>query len=344
LNANKTSGAGSAEPNGHISPDASDAPARPFLKTYQLAFLLAAGTDIFFFVSLSTKINRILQAVFWGPVAYLSSYLPERWYESIIGLVVSLLLSLGYLFVLWAGIVWGLRHSSRGFKFALALCALAGWAGTWGLKAYSERIDWTSGGLNPDRPGFKPAVVLLAGTVDGQFSDWEAMNTAKFEIRMRGADYYYADRWVGTFGKNGAWEALMLSLPKFHGEMYRRHFAPGGGMAQEESYEGLLVARRLWRGHEFVGAARADEVSNDGETERFSELKQFGRFQIPERIEFTNSSRREVLRVLRVEFLNQPDTNWFQMMRQKYFENSEESKRLQATNLNEAGWWGERKR
>jgi len=226
--------------------------------------------------------------------------------------------------------------------------------GSWGFKAYGERIDWTSRGLNPDRPGFKPVVVLLAGTFDFSFTESDARppgsmppppGTARFEIRMRGADYYYAKRWRGNPGIYQSFDSLTLSLPDCSGTWdYSRTGSGirGEGGGNPVSDDSLQVGRRLWRGDEFIGAAAADAVSSKGETERFSELKQFGRFQIPERIEFTNSSRREVLHVLRVEFLNQPDTNWFQMIYQKYFDRNGLGGPLWKTNLNEAGWWGER--
>jgi hypothetical protein len=92
-----------------------------------------------------------------------------------------------------------------------------------------------------------------------------------------------------------------------------------------------------------IGAAAPDEVLIRGATERFSKLKQFGPFQIPERIEWMEGDRREVLQVRRVEFLNEPGTNWFLMVKQKYFDHGEESRQLWKTNLNEAGWSGEQK-
>jgi hypothetical protein len=256
------------------------------------------------------------------------------------------------LFVLWLVIVWGFRYTSRGFKLVLALCALAGWASSWGLKAYCERIDWTGRGLNPDRPGFKPAVVLLAGTVDFGFTSPGAgapgnehppSGTARFEIRMRGTDYYYAQRWTGWRWKYGSWEDLQMSLPDFSGIMDHSYVGSGhhgGGTSSDSSNEGLLVARRLWRGEEFVRAAAADEYSLGDAKERFSELKQFGRFRIPKRIEFTERELHEILHVRRVEFLNQPDTNWFWLIKQKYFDRNQSA---WSTNLNEAGWAGERK-
>jgi hypothetical protein len=322
------------------------------LKSYQLAFLLAAGTTLLTFFPTLGKFNKIQNEVFW-PVEYVLSFLPRRWEVFPFGFLLSLLLGLTYLFFLWLLIVRGFRRSSRGFKLALALCVLASFLGSWGLKAHHERIDWTSHGLNPDRPGFKPAVVLLAGTFEFGFTSADAgapgnahppPETARFEIRMRGADYYYAERWVWHPGVYPSWDSLMLSLPHFSGTWDRSRTGSGvrgQGGGNEVSEQSLQVARRLWRGDEFIGAATADEISLEGATERFSDLKQFGSFKIPCVIEFTDADRHEILHVRRVEFLNQPDTNWFLLIRQKYFGNSEDSKRLWMTNLHEAGWTGE---
>jgi hypothetical protein len=335
------------------SPDSTPAPspvprAKPLLKSYQLAFLLASGTAFLFWAS-PGQFMRIAEPLVW-PVYYLVSHLPWGRGDSTLGYVVALALALVYLFGLWLVIVWGWRRSSRGFKLALAGCALASVGCYWGLNAYRERIDWTSRGLNPARPGFKPAVVLLAGTFDYRFTGWETgkpySGTARFEIRMRGADYYYAERWTGHQGKYGSWDALRLSLPDFSGTWNRsysgsgRHGRGGSSAASDET---LLAARRLWNGPEFIGASAADEYSIGRATERFSKLKQHGRFQIPERIEWTEGDRREVLHVRRVEFLHEPSTGWFRMIKQKYFDRGDGSRQFWKTNLNEAGWAGEKK-
>jgi hypothetical protein len=188
-------------------------------------------------------------------------------------------------------------------------------------------------------------VVLLAGTFDYQVTSeltgHFSRGTARFEIRMRGADYYYAERWTGHQRKRGSWDALTLSLPQFSGRWNRSYAGTGhkgrGGSAPS-SDDTLLVARRLWRGDEFIGAAAADEFSLRGATERFSRLKHAGRFHIPQRIEWSDGNRREVLHVRRVELLNEPGTNWFAQIQQKYFGDLEDRARLRGTNLDEAGW------
>ena len=194
-------------------------------------------------------------------------------------------------------------------------------------------------------------VVLLAGTFDYDFTDWEtrALRTgeARFEIRMRGTNYYYAERWIGHQWKYNSWDSLTLSLPDFSGT-WGRSFAGSGhhgrGGSSDASDDSLLVGRRLWRGDEFIGATAADEYSLDHQSERFLKLKQMGRFQIPELIEFYDGVRKEILHVRKVEFLNQPDPDWFCLIQQKYFGHGESSRQLYGTNLHEAGWSGETNR
>ena len=190
--------------------------------------------------------------------------------------------------------------------------------------------------------------MLLAGTFDYQFKGIDTgmkhAGTARFEIRMRGPDYYYAERWTGNLWKYDSWDALTLSLPDFSGTWNRSYSGSGHhgrGGSSGASDDRLLVARRLWRGQEFVGATSPDEFSLRRATERFSNLKQFGRFQIPLQMEWTEDDRREVLHVRRVEFLNEPGTNWFLQIKQKYFDHDEGARQLWKTNLNEAGWSGE---
>jgi hypothetical protein len=321
-------------------------PSEPLLKTYQLAFLLAVGTVLFFWLVRPMRSIRIAEVVMW-PMTYIWFDLMTGRGSSTMMYFVGLVLSLGYLFLLWFGIIWSFRHASKDCKVALGLCALAIAGVWWGLKVYGERVDWTSRGLNPDRPGFEPAVVLLAGTFQYRFTGldtgWRYSGTARFEIRMRGADYYYAERWTGHGWKYGSWDNLTICVPG-RPLMRNRSFSGsghhgGGGGADDR----LLVGRRLWDGDKFIGATMPDEHSVDGATERFSKLKRFGQYDIPMRIEFTKGDRREVLKVRRVEFLNEPGTNWFWLVQQKYFDHSEESQQLWKTNLNEAGWSGERR-
>jgi hypothetical protein len=349
LKANETSG---PEPPNQDAPSAhlEERLGKSRLKSYQLAFVFAAGTTLLSWtLPFAVNFEPVNLAV--KPLAYIFTHAPMRPIDSSFKEFIRLLLCLVYFFGLWFVIIWGFRRSTKEFKIALALCAIIGLGGFKGLKIYEDQIDWTSHGLNPDRPGFKPAVVVLAGTFDYERKRWvngtgtHYSGSGRFEIRMRGSDYYYSDRWTGPSWKYGSWDALELSLPGFYGTQdrsYSKSGHHGGGMSQDSSDE-LLVAQRLWRRSEFVGASVADENSFQEITERFSELKQFGKFQIPERIEFTDreQDRHEVFQIRRVEFLNQPSTNWFLMIKEKYFDHSDRAKQLWMTNLNEVGWSGE---
>ena len=336
------------EPTTAQPPEAPPPARRRLLKSYQLAFLLAVATLVLLLIYPTRGSIRLAEWVFW-PLIALAPRLPVPLGNHSFQVVTMLVLGLAYLFGLWFLIVWGLRRSSRGFKLALAVYAGACIGTWWGLKAYRERMDWTERGLNPALPGLKPSVVLLAGTFDYQFTGmdtgWHYTGSARFEIRMRGADYYYAERWTGSYWKYNSWDNLKLLTPEAGWNCTRSysgsgHHGRGGGMSGNE----LLVARRLWRGNEFVGATAPDEVRAGQASERFAELKTYGRFKIPMRMEFTEGDTREVLHVRRVEFLSRPSTNWFHAINEKYFGSFSSRTNLWRTNLNEAGWSGQQSR
>ena len=346
MTAKEPSGSESPSPQNSNGDNGSSAAPTTRLKSYQVTFILTISTVFLIWTGDLVGLIRFAEPLLM-PLGYLQSLLPGSRSNSTMGFILLWVLGLAYLFGLWFLVVWGWRSFSRGFKVAMAICALASIGCSWGLKAYREQADWSSRGFNPDRSGFNPPVVLLAGTFDYQHKGWETgslyTGTARFEIRMRGADYYYAERWTGHQRKYGSWKTLTLSMPDFSGTWNRRYSAygtKGGGTSSESSDSSLLIARRLWQGQEFVGAISEDEFSLNGTTEHFFDLKQHGRFKIPERIKWTSEYRRETLHIRRVEFLNEPNPDWFVLIKQKYFGRGDESRQLWKTNLNEAGWSG----
>jgi energy-coupling factor transporter transmembrane protein EcfT len=326
---------------------------KPRLKTAKWAFLLAVVSLFLLLMFPGGWYYRMTIYLFQVPLHYVKS-LPwcdsSIWASMIVGTATFLACSFGCWFV----VLWGWLHSSRGFKMVFGGCAVASLLCFWGLKAYKERIDWTSYGLNPDLPGFKPTVVVLAGTFVYRFKDDENeyvhSGTARFEIRMRGAEYYYAERWHGYPSKNGSWDALYLGLPEFYGVRNSsrtgsgRHGGGWSSPASPDEEKRLLVARRLWRGQEFIGAKSSDDYTLGHAKERFSELRQFGRFQIPMHIEWSEGGGWESFRVRRVEFLPGPDTNWFEMIGQKYFTERRTLPIVTSKTYDEAGWAGIRSR
>ena len=334
------------EPTTARPPEAPPPVRRRLLKSYQLAFLLAVATLFLLFLYPTRGLSRYAEWLFW-PLIALAPRLPVPRGNHSFQVFTMLVLGLAYVFGVWFLIIWGLRRSSWGFKLALAVYAVACIGTWWGLKAYREPVDWTERGLNPALPGLKPPVVLLAGTFDYQFTGmdtgWHYTGRARFEIRMRGTDYYYAERWTGSHWKYNSWDNLTLLTPDAGWNWTRSyagsgHHGRGGGISGDE----LLVARRLWRGNVFFGATAPDEVRAGQASESFAELKTYGRFKIPMRIEFAERDRREVLHVRRVEFLSQPSTNWFHAIKEKYCGSFSGRTNLWRTNLNEAGWSGQR--
>jgi hypothetical protein len=316
------------------------------LGTGFVVLLLAAGTVLLILGLPGWEIASPLSHFFGVSVGIALHFLfaSDR---SVGGLIFGMVALVVQPFAFWYAVVWGMRCGSRGFKWALLFCvaAIAAWA--WGFDAYRDRPDWTSRGLNPERPGFAPPVVLLAGTYESRISP-NPSGSGRFEFRMRGSDFHYAERWTGHRGRCGSSDILSLSVPEF--SKTKAEYFPCHWMVvyrfkkrpADELYP--AIGRSLWCGEEFVGADGRTEFSMGKIDVRFSELKQFGRFQIPMRMEWSNAGRGEILHVRRVEFLTEPGTNWFHTIRRKHFESSATALRGAGTDLNEAGWNGEIRR
>jgi hypothetical protein len=86
-----------------------------------------------------------------------------------------------------------------------------------------------------------------------------------------------------------------------------------------------LVAQDLWGDLGFVGATDENQTMKDlwKSTETFQSLEQRGKFKIPGKILLTNNhdgrEQTSVYIVKRIEFRNEPTTDWFAQMKQKYF-------------------------
>jgi hypothetical protein len=191
-------------------------------------------------------------------------------------------------------------------------------------------VDWSEHGIDPNSPNFKPEVLFLAGKVES------SGRTYYFEITMRGRDQYFRRTWIGREGKLGAGWGVELILGEFSGHYgfgYRRGSAGGGGGSN--NFSGvpadeipLCVAQDLWDSTGFVGAAEENQTLKDkwGHTEVFQKLEQRGKFKIPRKISFTTNhgtlyggEQTSVYIVKRIEFRNEPTTDWFEQMKQKYF-------------------------
>ncbi len=204
---------------------------------------------------------------------------------------------------------------------------------------YEKRssLDWTARGLNPDRPGFKPQVVILSGTFTYKANDSPdnlvRSGEAFFEIRMRGSDYYYCRKWNHAESGVGSWFDVELAIPGFasHWGLSRGRFGTrGGGGSWYGAPEDLMPARRLWNGTNLIGAItnylEVEDVRR-GAKEEFQKLKQIGSWQIPRRILFSRNTRREeIYTIKKVEFWNRPATNWYWDVKAKYFDTSSQQR------------------
>jgi hypothetical protein len=317
--------------------------ARPFqLKPRFFALGLAALTVFLPFLVIR-RLETLVLHFFW-PLQWLAEHLIPQTFQPSGGWWILCGITIGffYAYFVWWLILVGFFKSSRHLKFALAACVILGVGLFYLLKSYKNQEDWTARGLNPDRPGYKPAVVLLAGTVDYRFKGSDTgqfyTGTARFEIRMRGYDLYYEKLWTGNKWIYNSFAFMQLALTNFYGSYnwsYSGSGHHGRGGCNGVGYEGLLPARRLWNGDEFVGASGQLESSHEQQIEIFKKLKQYGPYKIPGEIEFNEGDRHELFLVRKVEFLPQPTPEWFALVRKKHFENDEKIRKM---DLGEPVW------
>jgi hypothetical protein len=260
------------------------------------------------------------------------------------GWLFSLLLSTILAFSVWYLVARLWLMSSRHFKFSVLGIGIFAVLTAWAIRQYQDHTDWTSRGLNPSRPGFRPQVVILAGTIDYWIND-TAVNQIKsgsalFEIRMRGFDHYYCKKWQGSQWKGGSWFRVELAVKDFSetwGLSRFAHRTRGGGGGWFGPND-IILARRLWSGDKFVGASPATltaETQQWSRKEEFMDLMRIGPYQIPRKIRLTErGNREETYTIRKVEFTTQPTDDWYVKVRQKYFDREPT---LQNVDLDEPG-------
>lgn len=303
------------------------------IKPHQVALWLAIGFVVLSFLSPYLFSTFLFGERFPLYLSYLAW--PGRWLARHMGLsdgwnFVAMSIC-GLLVVYFAFYIpvklW--MTSSRQMQIALVAYVVICIATYEFYQRYSTRPDWTSRGLNPDRSGFEPPVVLLSGEFDFWFRDssisQEKSGKAFFEIRMRGHDYYYCRKWHGNDWRVGSWYRVEIAN---HGEGYSwglaslSHTTRGTGGSW---YGDDLLAQRLWNKQLFVGADKNTLVFEEQKwpkrREEFSHLVSVGRWLIPKHIRLTrpgSDAREENYYIKKIEFLATPDTNWFEQVFHKY--------------------------
>jgi len=319
------------------------------IKPHQVALRFAIG-----FVALSFLSPYLFGTFFFGgKIGLYLSYLawPGMWLARHLGL------SEGWNFIVM--ITWGLfavyfifyipvklwMTSSRHLHIALLAYVVLSFATYEFYQWYSTKTDWSSHGLNPDRAGFEPQVLVLAG----EFNFWahdssvnmSKSGTAFFEMRMRGSEYYYCRRWNGYDWRPGSWFNVETANhgEGFHFGLHCSSMGSGGGGGSWYGYN--LAAQRLWNKQEFVGASEDNLVFEETQwpkrKEEFSDLVKVGRWLIPTHIRLTqpgSDAREENYYIKKIEFLPTPDTNWFEQVFQKY---AGQKADLRAKDLGEPG-------
>jgi len=301
------------------------------IKPHQVALWLAIG-----FVALSFLSPYLFGTFLFGErIALYLSYLawPGMWLARHLGL------SEGWNFMVI--ITWGLfvicfifyipvklwMTSSRHLHIALVAYVVLCFAMYEFYQWYSTKPDWTSRGLNPDRQGFEPQVVVLSGELDYWYKAWGGPKSgnAFFEIRMRGSDYYYCRKWHGTEWRPGSWFRVEIAN---HGEgcswglaTFTDDTRGGGGTWSDND----AWAKTLWAGQTFAGANTNNLVEEQFKwpyrKEEFGKLVKIGKWLIPTRVyigDKGSEAREENYYIKKIEFLPTPDTNWFEQVFQKY--------------------------
>lgn len=335
------------------------------MKSHRLAVWLAAATILgswLLYVNMPWRPTAAYLAYFPGGLVAMAYGRNDSLLIMLLAIVVHVLGWVG----LWYAVIILRRKASRDCLRALSGCAvLAVWGWLW-LDWYQHAEDWTSRGLNPDRPGFTPTVVVLAGEVSSP------RGTFDFEMRMRGQNYHYCRRWKGKEWRDvGPSWRLELEMADFSGHygQTRYGYSTKGGGGSGGRTDSLVPGRRLWKGNQFVGASEKEAAAtrynlyNNGgqmlivgekpdesefrgsrEVEVYSDFKRVGDFLVPLRIVYDQPSLgrgREVFRVKRVEFHAGPDEEWFHQVKRKYFDHDQA---LRVTDIGEPGKfvWGKK--
>jgi len=301
------------------------------IKPHQVALWFAIGFVVLSFLS-SYLFGTFL---FDERLAPYLSYLvwPGMWLSRHFGL------NNGWNFIVM--IVWGLlivyfffyipvklwMASSRNLHIALVACVILCFTTYEFYRWYSTKPDWTSRGLNPDRPRFEPQVVVLSGEFDYWYKAWGGPKSghAFFEIRMRGSDYYYCRKWHGTEWCPGAWFRVEIAN---HGEGWSDglSISSGGTRGGGGSWSDTDAwAKKFWAGQTFTGANTNNLMEEQFKwpyrKEEFSKLIKVGRWLIPTHVyigDKGNEAQEENYYIKKIEFLPTPDTNWFEEVFQKY--------------------------
>ena len=149
---------------------------------------------------------------------------------------------------------------------------------------------------------------------------------ARFEVRSRGFDYYYCERWRGHEWKVGSWYQIELAMPGFSGTRHLGklgHTTRGGGSPSEvDPADSIRLARHLWRtNNEFIGAGAEKQIVRGkyGPLEQYFNLERHSPYLIPRKIILSDAERREVYTVRKIEFWPTPSSEWYAQIQRKYF-------------------------
>lgn len=283
---------------------------KPVTKEHAIAFIISLALFVWLVMNL-LSFSETAEYVFY-PIGKVLEKIP---FSRKIGFAWLFIIPLVYSFAFYFVVKFYLL-ASRQFQITTGVLIVFGLLLAVVFHDQTTHIDWTSRGLNPNRQGFNPQVVILSGTLN---------NGSYFEIRMRGVDYYYARKWNNPEWKVGTRFEMQLAIPNCAwrwGAHKGRMGSSGGGGSWFGAPEDIIPARRLWNGNNFIGAKTNELTANEPEwhvTEQFQKLEKVGLYLIPGRIIYSiGDSPQEIYTIKKVEFWNLPTTNWFWDLKKKY--------------------------
>jgi len=191
-----------------------------------------------------------------------------------------------------------------------------------------------------------PPVLFLSGTVTETRRGTPGRRRGRFELYVRGQDYYFLRCWRGDLtnqsafsplrlvafttplfqGQISGWSTWEMNVHDFHGTRSRRwgRYGPkGGGSLSEGMTNFLSTGRRLWGTSGFAGAREEGQINQEWYgTETFKNVVRVQGYLFPRRIEFTDGENLKVFEVAHYEFRDEPTVDWFYQQRDSLFSNT----------------------
>lgn len=223
------------------------------------------------------------------------------------------------LIAIYSGLIRLWLKASRHMRITLGVIVAVAIVIHYSLAHYRDSVDWTSRGLDPERPGFRPAVVWLSGTISywRETSSGTRRGEGRFDIIMRGTNHFYFNRWRGRGNVGGDFEEVSSVCEGYAGDWVRRNrgHSTGGGGGHHQGHESRMspIFQGMWRKDTFVGLEGFANTNYHGRKPHLviTETMTVAPYQLPKTFVINSDGGSQTLHVRKVEFLPNPSTNWF---------------------------------